>query len=152
MLPAFSILLFLLCLPVFALGQQDSAKSPKLAINAGFLMGGGSVLGADVEYMIPDSRWGAQVGAGLSSVSAGVTCHLKPRISSSFASIQYWYWQMWRPRSAIAVVGPLLAYRAPKYFQVGLGLSYALYHGTDIYASERYKYYWMFNIGAYFPK
>jgi hypothetical protein len=141
----------LLLLPAYARGQQDSVRPPSWAVSTGFFMGGGSLLGAEVEYMVSGSRWGVQAGAGLSSVIAGVTCHLKPRINSSFASIQYWYWQIWQPGNAIAVVGPVLTYRAPRYFQAGLGFSYALYHGANVYASEKYKYYWLFNIGAYFP-
>jgi hypothetical protein len=131
--------------------ETPESRQKNKAVSVGFNMGGGSLLGADVEYLAPGSRWGVQAGAGLSSVSAGVTCHLRPRISSPFASIQYWCWQIWQPGSAVAVVGPLLAYRSPKYFQAGLGFSYALYHGADVYASERFKYYWLFNIGAYFP-
>jgi hypothetical protein len=131
--------------------EKSPSPQKNKAVSVGISMGGGSLLGADVEYLLPGSRWGLQAGAGLSSVSAGVTCHLKPHIGSSFASVQYWHWQIWQPRSAVAVVGPLFAYRAPKYFQVGLGFSYALYQGVDVYASERIKYYWLFNIGAYFP-
>ncbi|MDR1022125.1 MAG: hypothetical protein LBL94_02465 [Prevotellaceae bacterium] len=131
--------------------EEASASSQKnKAVSVGVGMGGGS-LGADVEYLVSGSRWGAQAGAGLKGVSAGVNCHLKPSINSSFASVQYWHWQLWQPGGATIMAGPLLVYRAPKYFQAGLGLSYALYHGADVYASEKYKYYWLFNIGAYFP-
>jgi hypothetical protein len=129
--------------------EASAGQQKNKAVSVGVNMG---LLGADVEYMVPGSRWGAQAGVGLNScVSAGVNFHLKPRINSSFASIQYWCWQILSPGTAVAVVGPLFAYRAPKYFQAGLGFSYALYHGADVYASEKYKYYWLFNIGAYFP-
>jgi hypothetical protein len=40
-------LFLLLWLPAVAFGQPDSVKSPRLAVNAGFLMGGGAALGAD---------------------------------------------------------------------------------------------------------
>jgi hypothetical protein len=83
-------LFLLLSLPVFACGQPDSATSPKMAINAGFLMGGGSTLGADVEYLFAKNRWGVQAGAGFLGFGAGVSYHLKPSISSSLISVQYY--------------------------------------------------------------
>ena len=130
--------------------EMSASRQKNKAVSVGVNMG---LLGAEVEYMVPGSRWGAQAGVGLnSSVSAGVNCHFKPRISSSFASIQYWCWQILSSGQAVAVVGPLLAYRAPKYFQAGLGFSYALYHGADLHALEKHKYYWLFNIGVYFPR
>jgi hypothetical protein len=129
--------------------ETSASRQKNKAVSVGIGMGGSVYGGAEVEYMLPSSRWGMQAGAGLVGVSAGVNYHLKPRINSSFASIQYWWIRV--PGSTVAVVGPLLAYRAPKHFQAGLGFSYALYHGADVSASERYKYYWLINIGAYFP-
>ncbi|MDR3188762.1 MAG: hypothetical protein LBT94_06210, partial [Prevotellaceae bacterium] len=111
------LLLLLLCLPVFALGQQDSAKSPKLAVNAGFLMGGGSGVGADVEYLFAKNRWGVQAGAGITSFGAGVSYHLKPRISSPFVSLQYW--RQVGAKESSDVLGAMYVYRYKRWLQAG---------------------------------
>jgi hypothetical protein len=61
-----------------------------------------------------------QVGAGLLGFGAGVSYHLKPRISSPFASLQYWR-QVGRKESA-DILGAMYVYRYKKWLQAGAGL------------------------------
>ena len=46
------------------------------AITVGILQGGGSLVGADFEWMFSD-RWGLQVGAGLIGFGGAINYHFK---------------------------------------------------------------------------
>jgi hypothetical protein len=116
----FFTLPLLLCLPILTSGQPDSAKSPNVAVNTGFLMGGGAAIGADVEYLFANNRWGVQAGGGLVGFGAGVSYHLKPRINSPFISLQYWH-QVGSTENA-DILGAMYVYRYKKWLQAGVGL------------------------------
>jgi hypothetical protein len=122
----------LLLLPALARGQQDSVKLPNMAVNAGLLMGGGAGLGADVEYLFAENRWGVQAGAGITGFGAGLSYHLKPRINSPFASLQYCH-QVGANREATDILGAMYVYRYKKWLQAGAGL------GTFLSESEGQK-------------
>lgn len=74
-------------IPVHSMTTQIS--NAKTAINIGVLMGGGSLTGTDFEIMLLH-RIGIQAGIGIASFGAGINYHLKPQITSSFISLQYW--------------------------------------------------------------
>ncbi|MBE0640433.1 MAG: hypothetical protein IH599_00250, partial [Bacteroidales bacterium] len=59
------------------------------AITLGILQGGGSLIGADIEFLLA-GRLGIQAGAGLVGYGGGINYHLGPSIRSSFISLQYW--------------------------------------------------------------
>lgn len=138
--------ILLLCLPILTRGQPDSAPSPRLAVSAGFLMGGGAALGADVEYLFAKGRWGVQAGAGVVSIGAGLSYHLKPRISSPFVSLQYWH-QVGREKTA-DVLGVMYVYRYKKWLQAGAGLGTFLSESGEQKPGELLP---MFQAGIFVP-
>jgi hypothetical protein len=142
----FCILLFLLWLPAAALGQQDSASLPKMAINAGFFMGGGASLGADVEYLFAKNRWSVQAGAGLLGLGAGVGYHLKPGVSSPFISLQYWH--QVGIKETVDVLGVMYVYRYKKWLQAGAGLGTFLSESGEQKMGEVLT---MFQAGIFVP-
>jgi len=66
----------------------DSTNDDKVALNVGVLMGGGGLLGADLEVLVYKGL-GLQVGAGLGSIGFGINYHFNQKINSQFFSIQY---------------------------------------------------------------
>ncbi|MDR2906626.1 MAG: hypothetical protein LBU91_01380 [Bacteroidales bacterium] len=123
----------------------------RTSINVGVLMGGGSLLGTDLEFLLAQ-RVGLQVGAGISSVGAGLNIHLKPQINSSFVSVAYWH-QGFSDNHYASYLGPMFVYRAKKIFQAGIGLGAVTSKGpkwnpdgkSDVNAILLYS------IGVYFP-
>lgn len=101
--------------------QPETNTDKRTAISIGVLMGGGSLIGADLENMLTE-RVGFQVGAGLVGFGAGLNLHFKPSIRSSFISLQYWH-QGLGPSYTQSLAGVNYVYRARKVFtcQIGLG-------------------------------
>jgi hypothetical protein len=60
------------------------------SITIGVLQGGGSLIGADLEFLLTD-YFGFQIGAGMVGFGGGLNYHFKPSIKSSFLSLQYWH-------------------------------------------------------------
>jgi hypothetical protein len=69
--------------------QENTKSESNFTVNAGVLMGGGSLVGFDIEYMIPATHWGFQIGTGIGSFGGGINYHLKDKKNSSFISLQY---------------------------------------------------------------
>jgi len=128
-------------------GSVSPGTTSKLALNLGILMGGGSLLGADLEYM-PSSRLGLQAGMGISSFGVGLAYHLKDRINSSFISFQYWH-QGFGDNHYASYVGPMFVYRAKKIFQAGFGFGAVVDEGPT--SALNTKVVLLYNIGVYFP-
>lgn len=142
---SFYTFLLLLFLPALAFGQPDSAASPGMAVNAGFLMGGGAALGVDVEYLFAKNRWGVQAGAGVVSFGAGLSYHLRPRINSPFVSLQYWR-QLGSQKYDI--LGVMYVYRYKKWLQAGAGLGALLSESGEAKAGDVLP---MFQAGIFVP-
>jgi len=64
--------------------------TPSYCLTVGFLEGGGSLIGADIEFKVSETT-GLQVGAGFLGFGAGVNFHIKPTLNSSAISLQYWH-------------------------------------------------------------
>ena len=87
--------LFTLCAAGQSEMDQPLKKKPKtpelhekeIAVTAGFLYGGGSLLGVDVEKVLY-KKFAAQVGFGFLGFGAGINYHPKS-FSTSFFSLQY---------------------------------------------------------------
>ena len=94
----------------------------KSSITVGLLQGGGSFLGADMEFLISD-QVGFQLGFGYVGFGGGLNYHFNPSIRSSFISFQYWNQGISYSFSQNAV-GPSFVYRGEKWvtFQIGLGV------------------------------
>lgn len=97
-----------------------SLPSPNVCFTLGFLEGGGSLIGADIEFHLGDNI-GMQIGGGLLGFGAGLNIHFKPTLKSSFISLQYWH-QGIGTLYTQSVIGPAFVFRANKLFTAQLGL------------------------------
>lgn len=146
----FTMAIFAQAAPTDTPAQQIQTDIPKkAAINTGVLMGGGSLIGADFEYM-PASRFGIQAGMGISSFGFGLNYHLKDRINSSFVTVQYWN-QGFGDNHYASYVGPMFVFRAKKIFQAGIGLAAILDKGPRFKGDTNVNAALLYNIGVYFP-
>jgi hypothetical protein len=93
----------------------------------GFLLGGGSLIGYDVEVLL-GNRVGMQMGIGFIGFGGGLNFHIKPDIRSSFISIQYFH-QGIMDSYTQSLIGPSFVFRAKKLFTAQIGLGYALKKG-----------------------
>jgi len=172
----FTVLSVFVLVAVTCFGQQNevvflepqAAQSPQVeatnklereertSINVGLLMGGGSLIGADLEFLV-GKRVGLQLGAGISSMGFGVNYHLQPYINSQFVSVQYWH-QGFGDNHYASYLGPMYSFRARKIFQFGIGF------GTVLSKGPGWERAWenrkneptgnialLYNIGLFFP-
>ncbi|MGF1564535.1 MAG: hypothetical protein ACFCUH_04135 [Flavobacteriales bacterium] len=125
------ILSLILILGAAQLFGQEAPKSLKpekrSAVTVGILKGGGSLVGADFEFLLTD-RMGLQVGAGLVGFGAGLNFHFHPSIRSSFVSFQYWN-QGIGDSFAQSAFGPGLVYRGRKGLSAQIGFAVPLREG-----------------------
>ncbi|MDR2843542.1 MAG: hypothetical protein LBV57_02715 [Candidatus Symbiothrix sp.] len=123
------------------------------AFNIGVLMGGGSLIGVDFEFLIPKSRLSLQAGVGISSFGAGFNYHLKDGINSSFVSLQYWN-QGFGDNHYASYMGPMFVYRHKKLFQCGIGIGSIMDKGPlwkDLTEKQqKVTTALLYNIGLYF--
>jgi len=128
-------------------------RQERRSLNVGVLMGGGGLIGADLEFLVSKNA-GLQLGAGLGSMGFGINYHLKPYINSQFVSVQYFH-QGFGENHTWSLVGPMYVFRAKKIFQAGIGF------GTVVSKGPRYEELFggknmppvqmLYNIGLYFP-
>ena len=131
-------------------------REERISLNVGLLMGGGGLIGADLEFMM-SKRLSLQFGAGLGSVGGGLNFHFKPYINSQFLSIQYLQ-QGFGNNHYASYLGPMYTFRAKKIFQFGIGF------GTILSKGPQWETTWankkneptapialLYNIGLYFP-
>jgi hypothetical protein len=104
--------------------DHDAFNDPKNCITIGFLQGGGSLVGVDLEFKVYD-RFGIQAGAGFVGFGGGLNLHFKPTLRSSFISLQYWH-QGTGYTYAQSLLGPSLVYRARKLLSAQLGLGFVM--------------------------
>jgi hypothetical protein len=146
------IILCLLILPFTKLCSQTEEDKPeiKAAFTAGILKGGGSIFGFEFEKQVYRNV-GLQIGAGLSSLSAAFNIHFKPRLNSSFLSVQYAQQGMGL-RFVQDIFSVSYVFRAKKYFACQIGYGWPLSRGPaypkgKVQPSQLLVY----AIGAYFP-
>ncbi len=131
-------------------GQVSEQTEKRNSITIGILQGGGSLIGADMEFLLND-RFGFQIGAGLVGFGGGLNYHFKPSIRSSFISLQYWN-QGIGDSFTQNVVGPNFVYRGKKWFTAQIGLGVPLQKGPampDDFVQPPVML--MYSIGAYIP-
>jgi len=130
-------------------------RKERTSLNVGVLMGGGSLIGADLEFLVGKST-GLQLGAGISSMGLGINYHFKPYINSQFISVQYFH-QGFGDNHYGSYLGPMYVFRAKKILQIGIGFGSVLTKGAgmiDYYESRNLKVpsvMALYNIGLYFP-
>lgn len=128
-------------------GDSNQKKS---AFTIGILQGGGSLVGADLEFLV-NERFGLQVGAGLVGFGCGINYHFRPSIRSSFITLQYWN-QGVRSSFTQNLIGPAYVYRGKRWLTFQLGLATALQKGPNWPDGlEQPDIQLTYAIGAYFP-
>jgi hypothetical protein len=134
--------------------QLDIERRERISLSAGLLMGGGGLIGADMEFMLAE-KLALQFGAGIGSAGCGINFHFKPYINSQFISIQYFH-QGFGSDHYASWLGPMYVFRAKKILQFGIGF------GSILSKGPRWETTWankkeppsvglMYNIGLYFP-
>ncbi len=130
--------------------QLQNKINEKNALTFGFLFGGGSMLGGDLEIQVA-KRFSFQLGAGFVGYGAGINFHMKPYIRSSFISLQYWHQGVGDDYTQ-SLVGPNYVFRTKKWFTAQVGLGFLLEQGPawpeDTESSPVMLTY---AIGAYIP-
>jgi hypothetical protein len=132
----------------------SEGREDRVSLNVGLLMGGGGLLGADLEFML-SQKLALQFGAGLGSMGGGLNFHFQPYINSQFVSVQYWH-QGFGENHYASYLGPMYTFRAKKIFQIGIGF------GTILSKGPGWERAWenkeapgnvalLYNIGLYFP-
>ena len=131
--------------------QPMSARMERTSINAGVLMGGGGIVGADLEFLL-GKRIAMQMGAGMFSLGCGMNYHFKPQINSSFVSLQYCHLGFGENHIG-STLGPMFIFRTKRLFQAGIG--YGIVTNKGAQWEQAYKedvsVLVHFNIGLYFP-
>ena len=128
-------------------------REERTSINVGVLMGGGGLIGADLEFLL-EKRVGIQIGGGLGSVGAGINYHFTPYINSQFVSVQY-FQQGFGENKIWSLIGPMYVFHAKKIFQAGIGFGSVISKGPKYEEFSNGKdispVQLLFNIGLYFP-
>ena len=131
-------------------------REERTSINVGVLMGGGGLIGADLEFLL-GKRVGMQIGGGLGSVGAGINYHFKPYINSQFVSVVYWH-QGFGNNHYASYLGPVYTFRAKKILQFGIGFGTVLSKGAGWERAWENKtneptgnIALLYNIGLFFP-
>lgn len=147
------LILMMICISASLFSQIELLTEPiekRNSVTVGFMQGGGSLLGADFEFLVSD-RLGFQLGAGLVGYGCGLNYHFKPSIRSSFISLQYWNQGIGNSFSQNAI-GPNFVFRGDKWFTFQIGLGVPLSRGPALPASfVQPPVMLMYSIGAYFP-
>jgi hypothetical protein len=118
------------------------------AIDAGFMMGGGSLIGVDFEVAM-SKKLGFQIGVGISSVGLGLNYHIKNGVNTPFVSLQYLH-QGFGDQHYASYFGPVFIYRTKKIFQIGLGFGYILEKGDTWSFDRDISLAILYQIGIYF--
>ena len=144
------VLIVLVALFSVQLMAQRVPSEKKMSISAGVLQGGGGLVGADFEYLF-SNHFSVQAGVGLFSCGAAVNYHFKPYINSSMLSLSYWH-QGFGDAYTQSVVGPVYTFRAPKVFQLQIGMGYRVGEGPNLpEANKKVPVMLLYSIGVYFP-
>jgi hypothetical protein len=147
------LIMILICISTNLFSQEEQVSEQpekRNSITIGILQGGGSLIGADMEFLLTN-RFGIQIGAGFVGFGGGLNYHFKPSIRSSFISLQYWN-QGIGDSFAQNVIGPNFVYRGKKWFTAQIGLGVPLEKGPAMPDDfEQPPVMLMYSIGAYIP-
>jgi len=122
----------------------------KYCASIGILMGGGSLVGVDLEYYV-ENRLGMQIGAGIFGFGGGINIHFKPNIKSSFLSLQYMH-QGLNTSYTQSLFGPSFVFRGKRWFTAQMGLGFLLREGPAWPASKPHPPVMLtYAIGGYIP-
>lgn len=146
------LFIILICVSTNLFSQEVKSDEyiEKRVATIGILQGGGSLIGADLEFLL-SRQFGFQVGLGYVGFGAGLNYHFVPSIRSSFVSLQYCNQGIGKSFYQ-NIVGTSFVYRAKKWFTFQIGLGVPLTKGPG--APKNYElpsYMLIYSIGAYFP-
>ena len=131
-------------------GPNDAELPKRAALTFGFLQGGGSLAGADLEFM-GSRNIGFQIGVGYIGFGAGLNYHFKPNIRSSFVSLMYWN-QGIGDTFTQNVIGLNYVYRGKRWLTFQIGLGKPLSEGPALpYNFDQPNFMAMYAIGIYKP-
>lgn len=145
--------LLIMCISMVAKSQDSYTRIgltdfvPETAVSAGFGMGGGTVMGGEMEVMF-FPRVSAQLGAGFFGFSGGLNYHIYPTVSSPYFSLKLWQDGLGNDYDA-TYIGPSFVYRAGRLFQAGLGFGYLVNKNPAYKPGSNFTL--SFNLGLYFP-
>ena len=144
------IMIFGLTINLFSQTDQVDEIEKRNSITIGIFQGGGSLIGADLEFLIT-KQFGFQLGAGLVGFGGGLNYHFQPSIRSSFISLQYWN-QGIGDSFAQNAIGPNFVFRGKKWFTFQIGLGVPLEKGPAMPDDfEQPPVMLLYSIGAYIP-
>ena len=144
------IMIFGLTINLFSQTDQVDEIEKRNSITIGIFQGGGSLIGADLEFLIT-KQFGFQLGAGLVGFGGGLNYHFQPSIRSSFISLQYWN-QGIGDSFAQNAIGPNFVFRGKKWFTFQIGLGVPLEKGPAMPDDfEQSPVMLLYSIGAYIP-
>jgi hypothetical protein len=147
------LLIIMICISTNLFSQSEYINEQiekRNSITIGILQGGGSLIGADLEFLLTD-RLGFQLGAGFVGFGGGLNYHFEPSIRSSFISLQYWN-QGFGDSFVQNLVGPNYVYRSRKWFTCQIGLGFPLGRGPAMSDDlEQPPVMLTYSIGGYIP-
>lgn len=140
-----------------SVGEVVEEQPPKTwAVLIGFLQGGGSMLGVDLEVLAVD-RWAIQAGAGYAGFGAAINFHFEPTLDSNYLSLGYWH-QGFEEDLSQQAVGLTYGFRSFDWLTAQIGLGYVTYRGetavknleSAFNTEDLPKFMLLYSIGAYF--
>ena len=144
------IITIMICISTNLFSQTEQIEK-RNSVTIGFLQGGGSLVGADMEFLLT-KQFGFQLGAGIVGFGGGINYHFKPSIRSSFVSLQYWNQGGIGESFAQSAIGPNFVFRSKKWFTFQIGLGVPLKKGPAM--ADNYELppiMLLYSIGGYVP-
>ena len=130
--------------------NEKTKSENELGLTVGFLQGGGSLIGADLEMLFPNSI-GIQFGLGIAGYGCAFNVHLKKTIRSSFLSLQYLHQGIGDSFSQ-SLIGPAFVYRGNKWLTAQLGFGIVQNRGSAYPVKNNYSPLMLtYAFGAYLP-
>ena len=127
-----------------------------IAVMIGFLQGGGSLIGTDVEFMLGESIMALQAGVGFVGFGAAVNFHFEPHVDSDYLSLCFW--NQGAGNLSVQYLGLTYGERAYQWLtgQIGIGVMVGMGDAMrdqweDIMGSSEFsKIILLYSIGVYF--
>jgi hypothetical protein len=134
----------------------EEEESKTWAVLAGFFMGGGALVGVDLEVLAYDCL-ALQAGAGYEAYGAAVNYHFEPTLHSNYVSLAYWH-QGFSPDLSQQSVGLTFGIRSFGWLTAQIGLGYVIHRGETATSNLQSafdtdtlsQYMLLYSIGAYF--
>lgn len=150
--------IFLLSAP--SLAAQEPVNTPdaendlykNFALSIGFLKGGGSLVGAELEWLFAD-RFAATIGGGYLGVSAGLNYHFDSTVHSNYIGLFFFDQNVGQPDFEQMSTGVLFGTRGFGFLSAELGVGYTLRRGPKIIeqlGGQNPSIMLVYNIGVYF--